>query len=96
MNLCNYCEKTILYNLDKKFNSDLQMKLSFIKTTIIFSMIFFGLGMTVLSAEGNSDILPIWLKNSASWWSEDQISETEYIASLQYLIDEEIIQAYLQ
>ncbi len=48
--------------------------------------------MTVLSAEGNSDILPIWLKNSAGWWSEDQISETEYIASLQYLIDEEIIQ----
>lgn len=47
--------------------------------------------MTVLNADGNSDILPNWLKNSAGWWSEDQISETEYIASLQYLIDEEII-----
>ena len=45
----------------------------------------------MLNVEGESDIIPDWVKNTAGWWSENKINETEYITSLQYLIDEEII-----
>ena len=67
------------------------MKSAFSKTLVIFGAVFIGLGITVLNVDGDSDVIPNWVKNTASWWSEDQISETEYIASLQYLIDEKII-----
>ena len=58
---------------------------------VIFSVIFLGFGISVLSVNGESKTIPDWIKNTAGWWSEDQISETEYISSLQYLIDEKII-----
>jgi hypothetical protein len=35
--------------------------------------------------------IPSWVKHSAGWWSEDRISDQEYITSLQYLIDNGII-----
>ena len=58
---------------------------------MIFSLIFVTGGFLVLSAEGESNIIPEWIKKTAYWWSQDQISETEYIESLQYLIDNKII-----
>ena len=61
------------------------------KYGIIFSLIFVTGGFLVLSAEGESNIIPEWIKKTAYWWSQDQISETEYIESLQYLIDNKII-----
>ena len=63
----------------------------FSKSGIIFSVILVGAGFIVLNAEGESNIIPDWIKNTANWWAEDQISETEYIATLQYLIDNDII-----
>ena len=67
------------------------MKSFFSKTVIIFGIVFVGFGVTALNVDGESNIIPDWVKTSAGWWSEDQINETEYITSLQYLIDEEII-----
>ena len=72
-------------------NIENKMKSSFLKIVIIFSIIFVGFGTTTLSVDGQSNIIPEWVKNTAGWWSEDQISETEYVTSLQYLIDEKII-----
>lgn len=38
-----------------------------------------------------SDLLPSWMKNTAGFWSEDQISDAEFISFIQFLIDEKII-----
>lgn len=38
-----------------------------------------------------SDSIPAWIKNTASWWATDQISETEFLRAIGYLIDNEII-----
>ncbi len=35
--------------------------------------------------------IPNWVKNNAKWWSEDQISENDFIKSIQYLIKKGII-----
>ena len=45
----------------------------------------------MIYADGESGIIPNWVKNNAGLWSENQITETEYVASLQYLINEGII-----
>lgn len=35
--------------------------------------------------------IPEWVKNSAYWWSQDTISDTEFVNTIQYLIDNGII-----
>jgi len=38
-----------------------------------------------------SEGIPEWVKNNASWWSERQISQTEFVSGLEFLINEGII-----
>ena len=39
--------------------------------------------------EGNT--IPSWIKNSAGWWSENKISDYEFISGIEYLIENNII-----
>ncbi len=48
-----------------------------------------GFSITALAADSS---VPEWVKNSAKWWAEDSISESEYVTSLEFLITEGIIQ----
>jgi len=53
-----------------------------------------SLSLTVISTIGvyaETSTIPDWVKNNAKWWSEGQIGESDYISSLQYLINQEII-----
>ena len=43
------------------------------------------------NAFGEDSQLPSWVKNNAKWWSEDSISDSEFISTLEYLINEGII-----
>ena len=47
-------------------------------------------GPKIFEVEKIQDV-PEWIKNSAGWWSEDKISDIEFIASLQFLIQNNII-----
>jgi micrococcal nuclease len=38
-----------------------------------------------------SAAIPSWIKNTASWWATDLISETEFLRAIEYLIDNDII-----
>ncbi|MDE1812259.1 MAG: 6-bladed beta-propeller [Thaumarchaeota archaeon] len=38
-----------------------------------------------------SQAIPSWIKNTAGWWSQGQVSDDEFIKSLQYLIDNKIM-----
>ena len=46
-----------------------------------------------ISPSGNisEDKIPEWIRNSAHWWSQDLISEDEFVSSLKFLIQEGII-----
>ena len=69
----------ILLLLKKKFSGILAISLS----------------LAVISTIGvyaETSTIPDWVKNNAKWWSEGQIGETDYISSLQYLINQGIIQ----
>jgi len=53
-----------------------------------------SLSLAVISTIGvyaETSTIPDWVKNNAKWWSEGQIGESDYISSLQYLINQEII-----
>ena len=47
-----------------------------------------GISLTPLSF---SEGIPEWVKNNASWWSERQISQSEFVNGLEFLINEGVI-----
>lgn len=48
-------------------------------------------GISSIYASSTSDVIPQWVKNNAKWWADGQISESEFIKGLQYLIDNNIL-----
>ena len=36
-------------------------------------------------------LIPNWVKTRAGWWSEEQIPDSDFIAGLQFLIQENIL-----
>ena len=64
-----------------------------LKTTLMLVAIF-SLGLsfievnTIIAQE--SDV-PSWIKITAKWWGEEKISDQEFIDSLQYLLEKEIL-----
>jgi hypothetical protein len=41
--------------------------------------------------ELKSQTIPIWVKNNAAWWSEQQIDDDDFIAGIEYLIKNGVI-----
>jgi len=37
-------------------------------------------------------ILPEWIKNNAGWWADGQISDTDFVSAIEFLIDVDVIQ----
>jgi len=60
------------------------------KTAILFALVA-GVVAFPLAASAQGDAVPSWVKNTAGWWADDQISETEFVNSMEYLIDSGII-----
>jgi len=49
-------------------------------------------GITIFSiASAEEGLIPGWLKNTANYWVNDQISDSEFISALQYLVEQEIL-----
>ena len=43
------------------------------------------------SGEETVSSIPEWVKNNAGWWTDDKISDTEFVLTLQYLVKTGII-----
>ena len=41
--------------------------------------------------QSNNIELPAWIKNNALWWSNNQISETDFVGGIEYMIQNRII-----
>ena len=62
------------------------------RKTILLFVLVAGVVAFPLAASAQSDAVPGWIKNTAGWWADDQISETEFVNSMEYLIDSGVIQ----
>ena len=51
-----------------------------------FTLALFMLGLMVPNVFG--EYVPDWVKNTASWWATDDISETEFLNAVEFLIKE--------
>ena len=62
------------------------------KLYLIFA---FAVALPIISSIGiyaDGSRIPDWVKNNAKWWADGQIGESEYMSSLQFLINQGIIQ----
>ena len=69
---------------------------SFIMKILVFSLVVIGiisgigLGLSNnVAAEENS--IPSWIKKSAEWWADGGISDADFIKSIEYLVNNDII-----
>jgi len=60
--------------------------LSFQVFTILISFLLI-FGFTTTYAES----VPDWVKNTAGWWANDAISETEFVTAIEFLVENGII-----
>ena len=71
------------------------MELNKIKSSrIIVLAIFLGIGIILLStsvASAATMEIPGWLKSTAKYWSEDSITDEEFVNVIQWLINEDIV-----
>jgi len=49
-----------------------------------------GIGLSI-NASAQSTPIPSWIKNTAKWWADGQVSDSEFIKALQWLIDQKIL-----
>jgi len=40
----------------------------------------------------NGEKIPNWIKNNAKWWANEQIEDQTFVSSIQYLIEQNILQ----
>ncbi|MBI3640663.1 MAG: hypothetical protein HY223_10210 [Thaumarchaeota archaeon] len=60
-----------------------------IPIVVLFTSVGFLLGSINASAQQNS--IPSWIKNTAKWWGDGQISDDEFLKAIQWLIDQKIL-----
>jgi len=58
---------------------------------IIAIVVVFGIGFG-LTASGEEGIVPTWIKNTALWYGQGEVSDTEFISALQFLINQNVIE----
>ena len=65
-----------------------------IRTSLVLIILFSLIGSSILipnsSAQEETQI-PNWIKNVAGWWAANEISEKEFLAGIEYLINNNII-----
>ena len=57
---------------------------------ILFSLIGSGILIPNSSAQEETQI-PNWIKNVAGWWANNEITEKEFLAGIEYMINNNII-----
>ena len=56
----------------------------------MISILIVSVSSVSIYAQSQYDI-PSWIKNTALWYGQEQISDTEFISALQFLVKEGIL-----
>ena len=65
-----------------------QLKLKFINRRIFPTLLILIISLSLVSSiSAQTSDIPGWVKNLAGFWSEDAITDQEFLAAIQYLID---------
>jgi len=57
----------------------------------ILSVITLGIVLFSVTAYAQSYAIPNWVKNNASWWADDLISDNDFVGGIKYLMGEGLL-----
>jgi len=60
-------------------------------TVLILSFSLIGSGIFVPNSSAQDAQIPNWIKNVAGWWANGVVSESEFLAGIEYLVNNNII-----
>ncbi len=64
------------------------------KAIISAALLFLGIGVSagfLISVSAEEGLIPSWIKTTAEFWVNDQVSDQEFISALQYLVQQGIL-----
>lgn len=61
------------------------------KFSVIAVCSVLSLGLLVFYPIASAESIPPWIKNTALWYGEDSISETEFLNAIKFLIENDVI-----
>ena len=74
---------------ETKYYNTCISKSTVMNTWVILTIVaVLGSGLTISVASSQSDAIPDWIKTAAGWWSEGAIGDADYLANVQWLVDE--------
>ena len=53
---------------------------------------FFLVGALTIPNAFADDVIPPWIKNNAGWWADDNISDSDFLYGIKFLVETNIIQ----
>lgn len=56
---------------------------------VLFSILLYGVYSVNASAQENA--IPVWIKKTAQWWSENKTSDSDFLMAIQFLINHKIL-----
>jgi len=62
------------------------------RSYLVIPAIALGIILFSTTANAQSSAIPDWIKNTAAWWAEGAVGDSDYINSLQWLINEGLIE----
>ena len=65
-----------------------------LKSIGLFVLAFFLVGSLIISQSfaQDPDVIPSWIKNNAGWWANDNISDSDFLYGIKYLVESNIIE----
>ena len=61
------------------------------KIGVIAIVSVFLLGLMVFYPSASAESIPPWIKNTALWYGEDSISDTEFLNAIKFLLENDLI-----
>ena len=48
-------------------------------------------GFIIKTVDSDDGSMPLWIRNNAKWWNENQISDQDFIKGIEFLIQKKIL-----
>jgi len=84
--------KTQFVNIIDNIEITKESGLGFVQQDVIADVVFMdSLITTNESVLVETSVIPSWIKLNAAWWSDDVITDTEFLSSIEYMIEQKIL-----
>lgn len=67
------------------------MKTKKLLVLTVISVLITVISISSISVQSQYNI-PQWVKNTALWWGQDQISDADFVSAIEYMLEQKIIQ----